>query len=113
MDVNYQLQRRQKRLITLRTRLEEGERRIFATVTPTYSAVDSDGVLHTVTNSLADAHVEMRYDGSGVRATALWMPDQVVDLAAGDVFKVGSASRPTTPDVAASASAASSGGSSA
>ena len=31
----------------------------------------------------------MLYDGTGGRATALWMPDQVVDLAAGDLFKVG------------------------
>lgn len=31
----------------------------------------------------------MLYDGTGGRATALWMPDQVVDLVAGDLFKVG------------------------
>lgn len=40
-------------------------------------------------DDLADAHTETLYDGTGIQATALFMPDQVVDLAAGDVFKVG------------------------
>jgi len=42
-----------------------------------------------VYESLHDAHVELRYDGRGIRGTALWMPDEIVDLAAGDIFKVG------------------------
>lgn len=88
-NVNYHLARRDGRQLTLRTRQDGGRRRVFATVTPSYTPVDTDAVLGAVRSSLSDAHVEMRYDGSGVRATALWMPDEVVDLAAGDIFKVG------------------------
>lgn len=88
-NVNAQLQQAGNRGITLRTRLVGHRRSVFASVTPTYAAVDSDEVLETVGPTLSDARVEMRYDGSGIRATALFMPDQVVDLAAGDVFKVG------------------------
>jgi len=62
---------------------------VFAAVTPSYTAIDTDTVLEAVRPALADAHTELVYNGEGVQATALWMPDNVVDLAAGDVFKVG------------------------
>lgn len=91
-NVNRQLQRAQNRTLTLRTRTlgeEESTRTVFATVTPTYAPVDTDMVLGTLVGSLSDARTEMVYDGSGVAATALWMPDRVVDLAAGDIFKAG------------------------
>lgn len=89
-NVNRQLEKTRNRKIVLRTRENiQGGRQVFAVVTPTYAVVDSDAVLANVHAALRDAHTEMRYDGMGVYATALWMPDEVVDLAAGDVFKVG------------------------
>lgn len=89
-NFNRQARLRPDRELVLRTRLgPDGGRRAFATVTPTYSAVDTDQVLLAVEHALTDAHTEMRYDGAGVRATAMWMPDQIVDQSAGDVFKVG------------------------
>ncbi len=88
-NVGEQLQTRANRDLVLRTRLSSAGRQAYAVVSPSYAAVDTDRVLEVVTEALADAHTEMRYDGTGVRATALWMPDQVVDLAAGDIFKAG------------------------
>lgn len=90
-NVNAQLKGLRNRRLTLRTRQgPRHSRQIFAVVTPSYVAVDTDQVLRTVKDDLKDAHTELVYrDGVGVSATALWMPDRVVDLAAGDVFKVG------------------------
>lgn len=89
-NVNRQLRKAANRTLTLRTRAgEEDQRTVFATVTPAYAPVDTDSVLGAVTPSLTDARTEIVYDGTGVKATALWMPDQVVDLAAGDIFKAG------------------------
>jgi hypothetical protein len=89
-NVNAQLLKAGKRAIRLRTRRgEDGGRRVFATVTPTYAVVDTHQVLDMVTDVLTDSRAEMLYDGTGVHATALWMPDSVVDLAAGDIFKSG------------------------
>ncbi len=92
-NVNYQLMKHMSddgRFAVLRTRLDDmGERSIYAAVSQSYAAVDTDEVLAAVTPALRDAHVEMTYDGTGVCATALFMPDEVVDFAAGDVFKVG------------------------
>ncbi|MES2692601.1 MAG: hypothetical protein V4773_03940, partial [Verrucomicrobiota bacterium] len=89
-NVNRQLSRRRDRELVFRTRQTgEDNRTVFATVTPRYQAVDTDQVLAEVVSELQDSRVEMVYDGTGVRATALFMPDEVVDLAAGDVFKVG------------------------
>lgn len=95
-NVNTQLARLPDRQVTFRLREADDTTQAYATVTPTYTAVDTDVVLDVVDSALADAHVEMLYDGTGVRATALWMPDQVVDLAAGDIFKAGV--RVTTDD---------------
>lgn len=89
-NVNYQVTSATKRDLVLRTRqIRDCGRQAFAVVTPTYSVVDTDEVLQALEPSLHDARVEVVYDGTGVRATALWMPDQILDLAAGDVFKVG------------------------
>ena len=89
-NVNEQLRLQRDRDLVLRTRrAPSGSRQVFATVTPSYSPVDTDEVLATVGEWLTDARAEVRYDGTGVAVTALWMADNVVDLAAGDVFKVG------------------------
>jgi hypothetical protein len=89
-NVNEQLTTRGAGRLVLRTRRgHEGGRALFATVTPKYTAVDTDVVLGSVVPLLADARTELRYDGTGAKATALWMPDRVVDMAAGDVFKAG------------------------
>lgn len=89
-NVNDQLTRAEDRSIVLRTRQgRSGHRQVYAVVTKTYATVDADRVLQAVAPHLDGAHAEIAYDGSSVRATALWMPDEVVDLAAGDVFKAG------------------------
>lgn len=90
-NVNHQLAKHTDKTLVFRTRAERGEdrRRIFATVTKGYAACDTDQVLDSVAPSLADARAELVYDGVGVTATALFMPDHIVDLAAGDVFKAG------------------------
>ncbi|MDP2314892.1 MAG: hypothetical protein Q8P41_18475 [Pseudomonadota bacterium] len=91
LNVNAHLSAAKARQVTLRTRASEERelRQVYATVTPTYAAVDTDQVLGVVLRDLEYARTEMVYDGSGVRATALYMPDKVVDLAAGDIFKSG------------------------
>jgi len=89
-NVNRQLQQARDREITLRTRLVDGEHRsTYAVVSPSYAAVDSDRVLEVVCDSLRDSRAELVYDGMGIRSTSLFMPNQIVDLAAGDVFKCG------------------------
>ena len=89
-NVNRQLAKQANRRAVFRTRRRRGvQRHVYATVTPTYTPVDADEVLREVTPALADAHTELVYDGTSVRGTALWMPNEIVDLAAGDVFKIG------------------------
>lgn len=89
-NVNRRIEGIRNRTVKLRKRLgADGTTQVYAAVTPTYAAVDSDAVLHAVEETLSDAHTEILYTGLGIRATALFMPDQVVDLAAGDIFKVG------------------------
>ena len=92
-NVNYQLDaaaEKKDRELVLRTRLDsQGNRHAFAVVTPTYAPVDTDQVLMATAGDLSDAHTEARYDGTGVKATALFMPDHVVDFSAGDIFKAG------------------------
>ena len=95
-NVNRQAGLQRNRTLRLRTRQDGEGRAVFATVTPSYASVDTDKVLAAVTPDLTDSHVELLYDGSGARATGLFMPDRIVDLAAGDVFKVGV--RVTTDD---------------
>lgn len=76
----------------LRTRLDaRGKRSIFATVSPGYTAYDADQFLRDAAPALADAHAEIVYNPAdcSLRADAFWLPDHVVDLAAGDVFKAG------------------------
>lgn len=90
-NVNAQLAKHPDHKLVFRTRQgPEGQRpRIYAAVSTGYAAVDSDTVLEAVTPALYHAHGELVYDGSGITATALYMPDHVVDLAAGDIFKAG------------------------
>ena len=79
------------RPVVLRTRAAErgGGREIFSVVSPAYAAVDADTVLQVAAPHLADTRGEITYDGAATVATAFWMPDHVVDLAAGDIFKAG------------------------
>lgn len=89
-NVNRQLATQGDRRVVFRTRRRRGvQRHVYATVTPTYTPVDADEVLREVTPALGEAHAELLYDGTSVRGTALWMPNEIVDLAAGDVFKAG------------------------
>jgi len=95
LNVNVQLgglERSKGPQAKLRTRLDaNGDRSVFAVVSPGYAAYDADRFLQDGTPALADANAEILYDPEHctLRADALWMPDQVVDLAAGDVFKAG------------------------
>jgi hypothetical protein len=83
-------ERGQKVDAKLRTRQgEDGEREIFAVLSQKYATVDADQILRRSTPPLMDARGEITYDGERLRATALWMPDHIVDLSAGDVFKAG------------------------
>jgi len=90
-NINAQLAKHPDKAVVFRTRTDpRSERpRIYATVSTGYAAVDTDTVLEAVTPALYHAHGELVYDGAGITATALYMPDHVVDLAAGDIFKAG------------------------
>lgn len=76
----------------LRTRRgSDGGREAFAVVSQSYAAFDIDRVLDIAAPVLDDAKGEIVYDAETTRlsALALWMPDHVLDLAAGDIFKGG------------------------
>ena len=74
----------------LRTRrTPDGDRSIYAVLSPQYAAVDAPAVLAAAAAAVGDARAEIVYDGASTRATCLWMPDTVIDLAAGDIFKAG------------------------
>lgn len=88
-NVNRQAQHQRNRTVRLRTRGNTSQRAVFAVVTTTYTAVDTERVVEAVVGLLRDAHAEVVYDGTGAQVTALFMPDEIVDLAAGDVFKTG------------------------
>lgn len=89
-NVNAQLGKHPDKVVTLRLRdAGEEQRQAFATVTPQYAVADTDAVLDVVSPALEDSRAEVYYDGTGVHATALWMPNRILDLAAGDVFKAG------------------------
>lgn len=88
-NVNWQLAMGKRDDVVLRTRRGKSGRSVFAVVTPKYSICDAPEVLDAVSPALADAHAEIVYDGAGVRGQALFIPDHIVDLACGDVFKVG------------------------
>ncbi|TAK04029.1 hypothetical protein EPO34_02630 [Patescibacteria group bacterium] len=88
-NVNAQIKLRSSRPVVLRTRRNDGGRSAFAVVTPTYASVDANEVVTAAMPALADARVELLYEDARLTATALWMPEHVVDLAAGDVFRVG------------------------
>lgn len=89
-NVNEQLLTRINRKVVLRTRNHTSNKReVYAVVTPTYAAADGHEVTQAVATELAQARTELVYDGRGVKATALFLPDRIVDLAAGDIFKAG------------------------
>lgn len=89
-NVNRQAIVQRNRTLRLRTRRTlRGTREVYAVVTPSYAVVDSDALVGVAADSLADARAEVVYDGAGAKVTALFLPDAIVDLAAGDVFKVG------------------------
>ena len=70
VNVNEQLDGRRREAV-LRVREDrDGQRSVYAIVTPTYAVVDTDHVLEEVMNDLKDAHTELVYDGAGVKATA-------------------------------------------
>jgi hypothetical protein len=77
--------------LVLRTRrtADGNHHSVYAVVTPSYAAFDAHDVMNAAMPALADARVELLYDDARLTATALWMPEHVVDLSAGDVFRVG------------------------
>lgn len=79
--------------VTLRTRVVGGQRQVFAVVSETYGEHDADKTLRAVLPAFEGSGMRGAtfYDPSTARlhVEGLWMPDHVVDLAAGDVFKVG------------------------
>lgn len=83
--------------IRLRVRTGPSGPAVYALVAPTYAAHDADALAGTLIDALRDlpggveARGEVSYDPetTRLRADAIWHADRVVDLAAGDVFKVG------------------------
>lgn len=95
---NRQAQRSGRRdEIRLRVRTGPSGPAVYALVAPTYAAHDADALAGTLIDALRDlpggveARGEVSYDPetTRLRADAIWHADRVVDLAAGDVFKVG------------------------
>jgi hypothetical protein len=66
---------------------------VYRIASTKYTAFDADMVLASLLSSSADLMQtwkgDVRYDGERLALDFLSMPDQVVDLAAGDVFKIG------------------------
>lgn len=81
----------QDRRAMMRVRGPESSPAVYGVVSPRYTPYDVDQFLADAVPALADTRSEIVYDPdtSSVRADAFWMPDRVVDLAAGDVFKAG------------------------
>lgn len=79
--------------LKLRTRLHGGGRQVFAVVGPRYSPMDADVVAESIAVAMKGAGTrgEVVYDSARaeLRVDALYHADNVVDLSAGDVFKVG------------------------
>ena len=79
--------------VKLRTRMNGGDRSLFGVVSPGYSVVDADQIASSLVSGFdfAGAKGKLLYNPAKASVTfdALWMPNEVTDLAAGDVFKVG------------------------
>ncbi len=70
-----------------------GLRQIFAVTSPRYASFDADQIAVVLSSALMDSGMrgEVIYDpaSTNLRVDGLYHADKVVDLAAGDVFKVG------------------------
>lgn len=66
---------------------------IYRIASPRYTAFDADAVLatllHTSHELMAGWRGDITYDGEKLAFDMVSMPDEVIDLAAGDVFKIG------------------------
>jgi len=79
--------------INLRTRLNGDGRSVFGVVSPNYAVVDADEIAANLAAGIdfTGAKGKLTYNPATTNVTfdALWMPETITDLAAGDVFKVG------------------------
>ena len=80
--------------LKLRTRVARGgQRQVYAVVSERYAAFDADEVAGTLAGALVGSGMrgEVVYDSrtTSFRADGILHADEVVDLAAGDVFKLG------------------------
>jgi len=82
-----------KRRLVLRTRRSPSGRSVYAAVSKKYTAFDADKIIHILGDALKDS--EMRGEvtvnpaTTDLRVNGIYHSDEVVDLAAGDVFKMG------------------------
>ncbi len=82
------------KVLKLRTRTgSNGQRQVFAVVSQRYASFDADQVAATLADALEGSEMrgQVVYDArtTSLRADGIYHADKVVDLAAGDVFKVG------------------------
>ena len=80
--------------LKLRTRVNKGNRSLFATVSPGYTVVDANEIAKMVGSSRAldDSRAQVTYnpESTNVQVDCIWMPnDRPRNLAAGDFFKAG------------------------
>ncbi len=79
--------------VVLRIRNINGKPQVFAAVSEGYTAFDADKVVEVLGKALKGSGMrgEVIYDPTttNLRVTGMYHADKVVDLAAGDVFKVG------------------------
>jgi hypothetical protein len=78
-------------LTVLRTRKVEGQRQVFAAVSPTYTSFDADQIGAALQLALpGDAKGSLEYDGQRMRLEALWRSNVAPEeFAAGEFFKAG------------------------
>ncbi len=78
--------------VKLRTRLNRGEREVFATVSPKYTSFDADRIACELKAAVkgTGARGSAVYDGEQVRFEAIWHTDvQPEEFVAGEFFKAG------------------------
>tara|TARA_Y100001938_G_C8099940_1_gene440938 strand:- start:5331 stop:6794 length:1464 start_codon:yes stop_codon:yes gene_type:complete len=79
--------------LVLRTRNNGDQQTVYAAVSEKYSAVDGDEIASMLQGLSAfdGAKGQLTYnpESTNISFDALWMPEDITDLAAGDVFKVG------------------------
>jgi hypothetical protein len=80
-------------VVTLRHRKNGGQRSIYAAVSQKYTDVDGDKIAELLKglSAFEGAKGQLTYnpESTNINFDALWMPEDIADLAAGDVFKVG------------------------